>query len=403
MKITAIKLSVFELPATTPLFDLEQVPYGHRTRWQACGHRRAEAPIHVLHVLTDEGLEGICTVGDARYQTMRREELEALRIMAIGQDPLDREQLDDKLRWATRSLFSRPGWHGAFDNCLWDIAGQAAGLPVCALIGQARPRCRAYYNFPSGSLDAALEGVDKALAAGFVALKDHWSGPPDTNIAWSRAIRDHVGPDIDLLHDAAGSPYTLREALRVGRALEELNYGWFEEAISDRDLQGLQTLCAELDIPVMALETLMHDYELCTAWVRANATEPRPRQCPPRHHGYPQTRRFSRCLPNHHRIQRPGRPFWPSPRPPSLRPAKHHVLRVFSRWQPRRDRPRDRPAQSPAARRWPHRAADRPRLGSRVGPGLFRQKARGRMVNRHWLKPVTLFPKLRSRHPSLRE
>ena len=118
MKITAIKLSSSELPATTPLFYLEQVPYGHRTRWQACGHRRAEAPIHVLHVLTDEGLEGICTVGDARYQTMRREELEALRIMAIGQDPLDRERLDDKLRWATRSLFSRPGWHGAFDNCL---------------------------------------------------------------------------------------------------------------------------------------------------------------------------------------------------------------------------------------------------------------------------------------------
>ena len=273
MKITAIKLSVFELPATTPLFDLEQVPYGHRTRWQARGHRRAEAPIHVLHVLTDEGLEGICTVGDARYQTMRREELEALRIMAVGQDPLDREQLDDKLRWATRSLFSRPGWHGAFDNCLWDIAGQAASLPVCALIGRTRPRCRAYYNFPSGSLDAALEGTDQALASGFVALKDHWSGHPDTNIAWSRAIRDHVGPDIDLLHDAAGSPYTLREALRVGRALEELNYGWFEEAISDRDLQGLQTLCAQLDIPVMALETLMHDCELCTAWIRAEATD----------------------------------------------------------------------------------------------------------------------------------
>ena len=403
MKITAIKLSVFELPSTTPLFDLEQVPYGHRTRWQARSHRRAEAPIHVLHVLTDEGLEGICTVGDARYQTMRREELEALRIMAIGRDPLDRERLDDKLRWATRSLFSRPGWHGAFDNCLWDIAGQAAGLPVCALIGRARPRCRAYYNFPSGSLDAAIEGADKALAAGFVALKDHWSGLPDTNIAWSRAIRAHVGLDIDLLHDAAGSPYTLREALRVGRALEELDYGWFEEAISDRDLQGLQKLCAELDIPVMALETLMHDYEICTAWVRAEATGSRPRQRPPRHHSYPQTRRFSRCLPNHHRIQRSGRPFWPSPRPPSLRPAKHHVLRVFPRWQPRRDRPRDRPAQSPAARRWPHRATGWPRLGSRVGPGLFRQKARGRMVNRHWLKPVTLFPKLRSRHPSLRK
>jgi L-alanine-DL-glutamate epimerase-like enolase superfamily enzyme len=273
MKITAIKLSVFELPTNTALFDLEQVPYGRRTRWQSRAHSRIDAPIHVLHVLTDEGLEGICTVGDARYQTMRREELEALRIMTVGHDPLDRERLDDKLRFATRSLFSRPGWHGAFDNCLWDIAGQAANLPVCALIGRARDRCPAYYNFPSGSLDAAIEGADEALALGFTALKDHWSGSPATNIAWSRAIRDHVGPDIELLHDAAGSPYTLREALRVGCALDELDYGWFEEALSDRDLQGLQTLCAELAIPVMALETLMHDYELSSAWVRAGATD----------------------------------------------------------------------------------------------------------------------------------
>ncbi|MEE3258533.1 MAG: enolase C-terminal domain-like protein [Candidatus Latescibacterota bacterium] len=273
MKITAVKLSVFELPTNTARFDLEQVPYGHRTRWQSRPHSRSETPIHVLHVLTDEGLEGICTVGDARYQTMRRTELEQLRIMTIGQDPLDRERLDDKLRFATRSMFSQPGWHGTFDNCLWDIAGQAADLPVCALIGRSRPRCKAYYNFASGSLESAVEGCDRALAAGFAALKDHWHGTPETNIAWSQAVRAHVGPAVELLHDAAGSPYTLREALRVGHALAELEYGWFEEAISDRDLQGLQTLCAELAIPVMALETLMHDYELCAAWIRAGATD----------------------------------------------------------------------------------------------------------------------------------
>ncbi len=273
MKITAIKVSIFELPTNTALFDLTQVPYGRRMRWQSRKHQRTASPIHVMHVLTDSGLEGICTVGDARYQTMRREELEALRIMAIGEDPLDREYLDDKLRAATRSIFSRPGWHGTFDNCLWDIAGQAANLPVYALIGRARPHCKAYYNFPSSSLESAREGIAQALESGFTALKDHWTGTPETNIAWSRAIRDQVGPDIELLHDAAGSPYTLREALHVGRVLEELEYGWFEEAISDRDLQGLQTLCSELDIPIMALETLMHDHELCSAWIRAGATD----------------------------------------------------------------------------------------------------------------------------------
>ncbi len=273
MKIIAISVSVFDLPTNTAFFDLEQVPYGRRTRWQSRSHSRTDSAIHVLHVMTDEGIEGICTVGDARYQTLRREELQQLRIMAVGLDPLDRARLDDKLRYATRSMFSRPGWHGAFDNCLWDIAGQAAGLPVHAMIGRARPRCKAYYNFPSGNLISAIDGADRALAMGFTALKDHWSDAPETNIAWSRAMRDHVGPDIELLHDAASSPYTFDEALRVGHALEELNYGWFEEAISDRDLQGLQKLCNELAIPVMAMETLMHDYELCAAWCLAGATD----------------------------------------------------------------------------------------------------------------------------------
>ena len=71
MKVTAINISVFDLPSNTALFDLEEVPYGRRTRWQSRSQGRAGSEIHVLHVLTDEGIEGICTVGDARYQTMR--------------------------------------------------------------------------------------------------------------------------------------------------------------------------------------------------------------------------------------------------------------------------------------------------------------------------------------------
>lgn len=35
----------------------------------------------MLHVRTDEGVEGVCRVGDARYTTMRKEELEQLRIL----------------------------------------------------------------------------------------------------------------------------------------------------------------------------------------------------------------------------------------------------------------------------------------------------------------------------------
>ena len=273
MKISDIKISVFELPTNTAICDMEEVPYGPRLRWQQVARDHQADPIHVLHVFTDAGIEGICTVGDARYTAMRPRDLEHLRALAIGQDPLAREHLDAKLRAATRHIFTLPGWHGAFDNCLWDIAGKVAQLPVCDLIGRARKRCPAYYNFNSASAEAAVDDSHKALEMGFTALKDHWHSTAEENVANARAVRRALGDEIPLFHDAASAPYTLAEALHVGRALEELGFTWFEEPIADRDMKGLQQLCAALEIPILAPETLMHELELSALWLQMGSTD----------------------------------------------------------------------------------------------------------------------------------
>ena len=274
MKVERIELSVFELPSNTPRFalDEERLPDGRR-RWR---RRRVHTPvdeIHVLHVWTDDGTQGVCTVGDARYPTLRADELEALRILTVGEDAAGRERLCDKLDAATRGLFTRPGWFGAFDNCLWDIAGKAAGLPVCELAGRARPACPAYFNFGGPTPERAAENAAAAVARGFRGVKDHFGGTGADNEAWFRAARAALGPDVDLMHDAAGCDYTLDEAIAVARILEELDYLWFEEPLADRDLQGLQRLCSAVAVPVLAPETLMHDFELSRAWLLAGATD----------------------------------------------------------------------------------------------------------------------------------
>ena len=273
MTIEAIKISVFEMPSNTSRFDLEEIEQGAWRRWVHTRGTRVQGSVHVLHVITDEGLEGMCTVGDARYTTMRSDDLEQLHLMTVGEDPFDRERLNAKLHAATRSMFTRPGWFGAFDNYLWDIAGKAAGMPVYQLLGRARSKAPAYYNFGGRTKEAAAEDAQKAVAKGFPAVKDHFHGTGKENIAWFKAARKAVGPDIDLLHDAASCKYSFEEALRVGRALDELEFGWFEEPLSDRDQIGLQRLCAELDIPVLAPETLMHDLELSAAWLISRATD----------------------------------------------------------------------------------------------------------------------------------
>lgn len=114
MKITEISLSVFEAPANTSRFDLIEQNTPAKQRWtatrslmQRTGDSVKEA-LHVLHVRTDEGIEGVCTVGDARYTTLQVDELAQLRTLTVGTNPFARERLFARLHAATRSMFTRP-------------------------------------------------------------------------------------------------------------------------------------------------------------------------------------------------------------------------------------------------------------------------------------------------------
>ena len=107
MKIEEITLSVFETKSNTGLFELHRVAVGGgRSRWVRKAASSPSRELHVLHVLTDDGVEGICTVGDARYTMMRTEDLEQLRILASGEAPQERERLYGKCKAATRGMFT---------------------------------------------------------------------------------------------------------------------------------------------------------------------------------------------------------------------------------------------------------------------------------------------------------
>jgi L-alanine-DL-glutamate epimerase-like enolase superfamily enzyme len=273
MHITEISLTVLQLPGNTSLFSLEESGIGVDRYWIPRSQGSADDHIHLLRVQTDDGIEGICTVGDARYTQLRRVELEQLRLLCIGENPFDRERLAEKLAAATRGMFSRPGWWGSFDNCLWDIAGKAAGLPVYALLGRARETAPAYYNNRGDDLDRMVEDTQHAVALGFPGVKDHFRRDAKENIVWQQAMREAAGPEIALFHDAAMAHYNYADALRVGRALEELDFRWLEEPIPDTRQGELQQLAAALDIPILACETLMNDIDLSARWLISGATD----------------------------------------------------------------------------------------------------------------------------------
>src|SRR5438105_3059909 len=98
------------------------------------------------------------------------------------------------------------------EQALWDIAGKRHGVPVYQLLGgRCRDRVRVYANgwYRHGTPSDYAADAKATVARGFTALKfDPFPGswrthvPRDVEeqaIATVGAVRDAVGPDVDLL------------------------------------------------------------------------------------------------------------------------------------------------------------------------------------------------------------
>jgi L-alanine-DL-glutamate epimerase-like enolase superfamily enzyme len=271
MKIESIEISVFELtmyPATTQVVEFGSA---YDSRWKQAFPSGGDVPVQVIKVVTDEDVEGICTVGDWRFTELNWQQIATLKELAIGEDPLDRDRLWSKLSAASR--FLSPVWWGGFDNCLWDIAGKVEGKPVAELLGGARISATAYYNTAGNSVEKLIQDGEAGLEAGFSTLKDHLAFSFKDNIAAFERFRSAFGSEVGLMHDAALASYNYEEAVEVGRALESTGFIWFEEPIDDRLHEQNVQLCQLLDIPIAGAETLMHDPQIGELWLRTGAVD----------------------------------------------------------------------------------------------------------------------------------
>jgi L-alanine-DL-glutamate epimerase-like enolase superfamily enzyme len=244
MKIKDIKIQVVERE-----IDLQGADITHG----GVSHLKGMAEVPVLRVVTDGGIEGTSFGRDglrlAQY-------LHSLKPLLLGEDPLYVERIWQRMWTASRMMHLPDTALGTIDIAIWDIIGKAANLPIYQLLGAYRDKVRAYAS--SGQYPDAEAYVRQALdlkARGFTAYKLHVSGVPDEDLRVCRAVREAVGEDMILMHDAVGL-YSREQALRVGRELEKLNFYWFEEPIQDTDMDGLVQLCNALDIPIATLEVL---------------------------------------------------------------------------------------------------------------------------------------------------
>jgi L-alanine-DL-glutamate epimerase-like enolase superfamily enzyme len=98
--------------------------------------------------------------------------------------------------------------------------------------------------------------VDEALACkerGYQGFKIHAVGDPDIDIKLCTAAPKALGDSYALMIDVV-SGYDQYQALRVGRALEDLGFLWYEEPLREYDIHGCKMLADQLDIPIAVVE-----------------------------------------------------------------------------------------------------------------------------------------------------
>ena len=162
---------------------------------------------------------------------------------------------------------------GAIDVALWDLAGKAAGLPIHRLMGSYRDKIPAYAS--SAVFEDAQEYAEEAVRykeMGWAAYKIHPPGSAAWDIQVCEAVRSAVGDDFRIMLDSAWA-YDYPDALRVGRAVQDLNFYWYEDPLAYDDIYGYEKLKQVLTIPIMATEMPMMGPKSYAPWVINKATD----------------------------------------------------------------------------------------------------------------------------------
>jgi mannonate dehydratase len=240
-----------------------------------------------LKITTDDGIVGW---GDA---TLNGRELSVASYLRDHLAPAllgrDADRIEDTWQYFYRGAYWRRGpvtmaAIGAIDLALWDIKGKALDVPVYQLLGgAARDRILTYTHATGWDVPELLDSIDRRREQGFRAVRAQ-SGVPGLDKVYGvtrgeasyepagrgagpieedwdtsaylrhapkvlHAVREHVGPELKLLHDVHHR-LNPTEAARLARSLEDVDLFWLEDITPAENQRLLRTLRQQTTIPL---------------------------------------------------------------------------------------------------------------------------------------------------------
>jgi galactonate dehydratase len=217
-----------------------------------------------VKVETDQGIQGIGEAYSCGPDEATAAAIQDFKRWLVGQEPRNIEHL-----WATMYNFTRfPGGLvvnaaiSGIEQALWDIAGKAAGLPVYMLLGgKCREKIRVYQsaggNEPRQVADSAQALVQKY---GYTAIKmsphpARGNAQPYNAVTRAagqrvRAVREALGPDVDIGVDAHAKLFEVSRAIRMAREIEPYSPFFLEEATRPENTEAIRKLSEHVNIPL---------------------------------------------------------------------------------------------------------------------------------------------------------
>jgi galactonate dehydratase len=245
----------------------------------------------IVQIFTDAGISGLGDAavaygaGAGAVAAMVKELSEKF---ILGKDPFNIEalwsEMYDHTFWAKGGGPIIFAGISAIEQALWDIKGKALNVPVYDLLGgKIRNKVRVYANgwsFRANDPSEYALAAEKVVKDGYTAMKlyplstsmmdseghiRHVSlrsidrNAEDMAVARVRAVREAVGPKIDLMLDMSAE-LTTDAIIRIARKVEDQDIMFLEEPVDPFDVKALKKVSEQVQMPIAVGERLYTRY-----------------------------------------------------------------------------------------------------------------------------------------------
>jgi L-alanine-DL-glutamate epimerase-like enolase superfamily enzyme len=221
----------------------------------------------LVEIQTDEGVVGYgeapCTVTVGFYgetlETVTASIRNYIAPRLIGEDLLNIRKAILIMNMAQgNAVIAKTG----IDLALYDAAGKALGVPTYTLLGgMQRDRVKAASEIGILKPKEMVEEARRLVNMGFRVIKIKAGRDVEDEIRGVRAVRDAIGPDMELRVDPNGG-WSRSETLRALTAFADCGVSYVEQPLPGWDLEGLAWIRKATGVPIMVDESVWNPHDV---------------------------------------------------------------------------------------------------------------------------------------------